>query len=156
MIEDFIISIINLKYLNSHLTISKCNALINICSSQVLQSDGGNYCASVNAATLAVIDAGIPMKDYVCACSASYIKDKALLDINYVEESSGRSAELIVATLPKWDQIVLLEMNGRLHEDHLSQVLDTAVKGCKDVYAILDAAVREHVTEAATALNLNT
>jgi exosome complex component RRP41 len=34
---------------------------------EVLQSDGGNYCASVNAATLALIDAGIPMKDFVCA-----------------------------------------------------------------------------------------
>lgn len=110
----------------------------------------------MNAATLAVIDAGIPMKDYVCACSASYIKDTALLDINYFEESSGCAAELIVATLPKWDQIVLLEMNGRLHEDHLSKVLDTAVKGCKDVYSILDAAVREHVTEAAASLNLDT
>ena len=123
---------------------------------KVLQSDGGNYCASVNAATLAVIDAGIPMKDYVCACSASFIKDTALLDINYLEESSGRSAELLVATLPKWDQIVLLEMNGRLHEDHLSKVLDTAVKGCKDVYAVLDASVREHVTEAAASLNIDT
>ena len=29
----------------------------------------------INAATLAVIDAGIPMKDYVCACTASYIED---------------------------------------------------------------------------------
>ena len=29
---------------------------------EVLQADGGNYCACVNAATLALIDAGIPLK----------------------------------------------------------------------------------------------
>nr|KAF6395764.1 exosome component 4 [Molossus molossus] len=35
---------------------------------QVLQADGGTYAACVNAATLAVLDAGIPMRDFVCAC----------------------------------------------------------------------------------------
>ncbi|ELT89049.1 hypothetical protein CAPTEDRAFT_195956 [Capitella teleta] len=83
------------------------------------------------------------------AIEESFIKDTALLDINYLEESSGRSAELAAAALPKWDQIVLLE-------NHLNQVLDTAVKGCKDVYAILDAAVREHVTETTASLSLDT
>lgn len=31
---------------------------------EVLQVDGSDYCASVNAATLALIDAGIPIKVY--------------------------------------------------------------------------------------------
>ena len=35
----------------------------------------GDLSVCINAATLAVIDAGIPMKDYVCACTASYIED---------------------------------------------------------------------------------
>ncbi|KAH3769435.1 exosome complex component RRP41-like [Dreissena polymorpha] len=114
---------------------------------EVLQSDGGNYCASVNAATLALIDAGIPMKDYVCACAASYVSDTPIVDINYLEESSG-GAELIVATLPKSEQIVFLEQNSRLHEDNLGPVLDLAVKGCKDIHAVLDQAVKDHVAEA--------
>ena len=28
---------------------------------------------------MALIDAGIPMKDFVCACSASYIEDTPIL-----------------------------------------------------------------------------
>lgn len=39
----------------------------------------GNRCASINAGTLALIDAGIPMKDFVCACSATYLEDTPLL-----------------------------------------------------------------------------
>lgn len=54
---------------------------------QVLQSDGGNYCASINAATLALVDAGIPMKDLVCACSASFVKETPVVDINHMEEN---------------------------------------------------------------------
>ena len=120
-----------------------------------MQADGGNYCASVNAATLAIIDAGIPLKDYVCACSAGFLDEKPVVDINYIEESSG-APELIVAILPKSEQIVLVEMNGRLHEDHLNNIMDVATQGCQDVYNILDRAVRDHVTEVASSLRLDT
>ncbi|XP_075437024.1 exosome complex component RRP41 [Ascaphus truei] len=113
---------------------------------QILQADGGNYCACVNAATLAVIDAGIPMRDYVCACSAGFIEDTPLADLSYVEEASG-GPQLALALLPKSEQIALLEMNARLHEDHLEKVMDAASKACKDVYAVLDQAVREHLQE---------
>ena len=107
----------------------------------------------MNAATLALIDAGIPLRDFVCACSASFVNDKPILDISYVEESSG-GAELIVATLPKSEQIVFLEMNSRLHEDNLSSVLDIAVKGCKDIHDVLNQAVRDHVGEVASVVEL--
>lgn len=39
----------------------------------------GNRCASINAGTLALIDAGIPMKDFVCASSATYLEDTPML-----------------------------------------------------------------------------
>ncbi len=113
---------------------------------QILQADGGNYCACVNAATLAIIDAGIPMRDYVCACSAGFISDTPLVDISYLEESLG-GPEMILAVLPKSEQIALFQSNSRLHVDNLSQVLDMAMKGCKDVYTVLDGVVRDHISE---------
>lgn len=100
----------------------------------------------MNAATLAVIDAGIPMRDYVCACSAGFIEDTPLADLNYVEEATG-GPQLALALLPKSEQIALLEMNARLHEDHLEAILQAASKACKDVYAILDQVVRQHLQE---------
>ncbi|XP_044150435.1 exosome complex component RRP41 [Bufo gargarizans] len=115
---------------------------------QILQADGGNYCTCVNAATLAVIDAGIPMRDYVCASSAGFIEDTPLADLSYVEESAG-GPQLALALLPKSEQIALLEMNSRLHEDHLERVIDAASKACKDVYAVLDQVVRDHLQEVA-------
>ncbi|XP_043860335.1 exosome complex component RRP41 isoform X2 [Dromiciops gliroides] len=88
---------------------------------QVLQADGGNYAACVNAATLAVLDAGIPMKDFVCACSAGFVDGTALADLSHVEEAAG-GPQLALALLPASGQLALLEMDARLHEDHLQQV----------------------------------
>ena len=35
----------------------------------------GNRAVCINAATMALINAGIPMRDFICACSASLIDD---------------------------------------------------------------------------------
>ena len=65
---------------------------------EVLQADGGNYCASVNAATLALIDAGIPLKEYVTACTASLGNGNIpLVDVSHLEESSGGHTLTIAA-----------------------------------------------------------
>lgn len=102
----------------------------------------------MNAATLAVIDAGIPLRDYVCASSAGFVEDSPLADLNYIEEAAG-GPQLALALLPKADQIALLEMNGRLHEDHLERLTEAASKACRDVHAVLDRVVREHLREGA-------
>lgn len=48
---------------------------------QVLQWDGGAMAAAINAGTLALIDAGVAMKDFVVACSVAYIQRTALLGV---------------------------------------------------------------------------
>lgn len=111
---------------------------------KVLQSDGSNYCACVNAATLAIIDAGIPIKDYVCASSVALIRDHPLIDINHMEETSG-AAHFTLALLPNYDQIVLMESSSRMHVDHLDKMMDSAVLACKDVYDILNKYVKSRV-----------
>lgn len=58
---------------------------------EILQTDGGSeICAAVNASTLALIDAGICLKEYICACTASLTNDGVpLLDVSHLEEISG-------------------------------------------------------------------
>ena len=48
---------------------------VGCCTSDDLVLLTGDLSVCINAATLAVIDAGIPMRDYVCACTPSYIED---------------------------------------------------------------------------------
>lgn len=52
---------------------------------QVLQADGGVRAAAINAAVLAIADAGIPLRDTMAACAAGFLDNTPLLDLNYLE-----------------------------------------------------------------------
>ena len=91
------------------------------------------------------------MRDYVSACTASMLEDEhPILDMSNIEENSGMVAVMSMAVLPKSGQIVYLEMNNRLHKDHLDKVHEVAYKGCKDIHTVLDGVVRKHVATAAS------
>eukprot|EP01117_Protostelium_nocturnum_P004035 TRINITY_DN15305_c0_g1_i1.p1 TRINITY_DN15305_c0_g1~~TRINITY_DN15305_c0_g1_i1.p1 ORF type:complete len:249 (-),score=99.92 TRINITY_DN15305_c0_g1_i1:54-800(-) len=116
---------------------------------QVLQADGGTRCASINAASLALIDAGIPMKDFVCACAAGCIEGTPILDLNYVEDSAG-GPDVPVALLPRTGTIAMLQMDSKVSIDLFEKVLDLAVEGCKAIHTVLSQAVLQHTTNLAT------
>ncbi|XP_075346468.1 exosome complex component RRP41 [Mycteria americana] len=118
---------------------------------QVLQADGGNYCACVNAATLAVMDAGIPMRDYVCASSAGLAEDTPLADLSSPEEAAG-GPRLVLALLPASGQIALLQLSARLHQERLEAALEAAGEACRALHAVLDRVVRERLREVAALL----
>uniref|UniRef100_A0A672KLJ8 Putative exosome complex component RRP41 n=1 Tax=Sinocyclocheilus grahami TaxID=75366 RepID=A0A672KLJ8_SINGR len=113
---------------------------------KILQADGGNYSACVNAATLALVDAGIPMRDYVCACTAGFVEDTPLADLCHAEESGGGTS-LALALLPRSGNIALLQMDARLHQDHLDALIEAAMTACKGLSKVLDGVVRQHLEE---------
>ncbi|GLT46616.1 hypothetical protein SLA2020_203600 [Shorea laevis] len=99
---------------------------------QVLQADGGTRSACINAATLALADAGIPMRDIVTSCSAGYLNSTALLDLNYTEDSAG-GPDVTVGILPKLDKVTLLQMDAKLPVDIFEDVMQLATEGCKAI-----------------------
>ncbi|KAF1574190.1 UNVERIFIED_CONTAM: Exosome complex component RRP41, partial [Eudyptes robustus] len=118
---------------------------------QILQADGGNYCACVNAATLAVMDAGIPMRDYVCASTAGLAEDTPLADLSSPEEAAG-GPRLVLALLPASGQIALLQLSARLHQERLEAALEAAGRACRALHAVLDRVVRERLREVTALL----
>mmetsp|Transcript_21359 Transcript_21359/g.46660 ORF Transcript_21359/g.46660 Transcript_21359/m.46660 type:complete len:296 (-) Transcript_21359:808-1695(-) len=116
----------------------------------ILADDGGRLCAAINAASAALIDAGIPVKDILCACSAGYagdITDTTLVDLNRQEESTqqGKNAVCLpCAMLPQRGTLVLSQCEARLPDfKTLERVLESAMAGCRAVFDVLQAAVRE-------------
>jgi exosome complex component RRP41 len=67
---------------------------------EVLEADGGTRCASINAAAVALVDAGIPMKDLVAACAVGKIEDKLVVDLGDYEDKKGQS-DMPIAYMPK-------------------------------------------------------
>lgn len=116
----------------------------------VLSQDGSVLAACLNAATLALIDAGIPMSDYIVACTAGSTSSYAsndenadpLLDLNQLEEQE--LPFLTVGTLGAGERISVLVMESRVQLSRLEPMLAVAVDGCKQVREILDRVVRAH------------
>ena len=64
--------------------------------------------ACINATTLALIDAGIAMEDFVCACTAGAVQSALLLDMNAQEDMAG--AELTAGYLPRSERVGHLQL----------------------------------------------
>ena len=91
---------------------------------EILQSDGGTRCAAITAASVALADAGIPMKDLVQAVAAGKVEDTIILDLNYVEDSAEPSADVPIAVAGRNRDILLLQMDGILNKKEFEQIFD--------------------------------
>ena len=121
----------------------------------VLAADGSLLAALLNAAGLACVDAGVPMTDYLCACTAGSTSAFAaaddagttggadpLLDLSLQEETELPG--LTAATLgSRGDKVVVLVCESRVRVERLEGMLAVAVDGCKQVRELLDTVVRE-------------
>jgi exosome complex component RRP41 len=108
---------------------------------EVLQADGGTRCASITAASLAIADAGIPMRDLVVACAAGKIDDKVVLDLMDTEDKVG-VADVPVAFMPNLNAVTLLQMDGILAPAEFEKAVNLAIEGCKKIYALHKEALK--------------
>ncbi|CAI0453184.1 unnamed protein product [Linum tenue] len=113
---------------------------------QVLQADGGTRSACINAATLALADAGIPMRDLVTSCSSGYLNSTPLLDLNYLEDSAG-GPDVTVGFLPKLDRVTLLQMDAKLPVDIVENVMQLAIEGCKAIATYIREVLLENTKQ---------
>lgn len=108
---------------------------------EILEADGGTRTACINAATVALVDAGIPMRDLVSSCAAGKMKDKIVLDLGDYEDKEGE-ADVPVAYMPKLEEITLLQMDGMLTVDEFEASVKLAIEGCKQVAEIQKDALK--------------
>ena len=108
----------------------------------ILQADGGSRCAALDAASVALADAGIPMRDMVCACAAGKVADTVVLDVNNEEDQAGQ-ADMPVGYMPNLDKITLIQLDGVLTPDEYKKCVETAIDGCKQVYEIQKKALTD-------------
>lgn len=99
---------------------------------EVLQAEGGTRCAGITAASVALADAGIPMRDMVVACAAGKAKGQVIMDLSEWEDKEGE-ADVPVAIMPRTGEITLLQMDGQLTKDEFEQALDLAKEGCMKI-----------------------
>jgi len=109
------------------------------------QTEAGSRCAGICAASMALADAGLAMKDLVAAVSVGKVDDKLVVDLDYKEESyeDGPVADIPLAMMTNHDEITLLQMDGLISKDDLKNVLEMGKKVLKDIYEVQKKALKD-------------
>ena len=109
---------------------------------EVLQADGGTRTAGITAASVALADAGIPMKDLVAAIAVGKVEGQIVLDLCDIEDKYGEG-DMPVAMMPTLGQITLLQADGIFTVDEVAEGLKLAIKGINELYNIQKSALKE-------------
>ena len=113
------------------------------------QANAGTRCAGICAATLALADAGIPMKDLVVAVSVGKVGEKIVIDLTKEEEDYLDGAtDIPVAIMPRNGKITLLQLDGGVSKEELKEALILAKKGCEKIYEFLQDTLKKSVEAA--------
>ncbi len=109
---------------------------------EVLQADGGTRTAGVTAASLALADAGIPMKALVGGVAVGKVGGVLVLDVDEVEDGAGE-ADMPVAAAPDIGLVTLFQLNGVLSRDEIARGLEMALKAIEYIVEKEKEALRE-------------
>jgi len=107
----------------------------------VLQAEGGTRTASITAASVALANAGIPMKDMVGAVSAGKADDQLLLDLGKAEDNLGQS-DVPMAFSHRTKDILLIQMDGLLTKEEISRMVDMSMEGEEKLHELQADALR--------------
>ncbi|GBE88447.1 ribosomal protein S5 domain 2-type protein [Sparassis latifolia] len=106
---------------------------------QVLQQDGGLLQACINATTLALTTAGIPLYDFVCAVTGGVHSASTMLDLNMLEEND--LPHVTVAVIPRTKKVTLLTLETRLHVDRFADIFRLACEAGQTIHKEMKHAV---------------
>ncbi len=125
------------------------NAVVDIYT-DLPETDAGSRCVAINAAAMALADAGIPMKDMVSALAVGRIDDKLVVDLCYEEEAyeDGPVADIPIAIVHNTQEIALLQMDGEISKEELIRAIEMGRKAMEQVYEIQKKALKEKYQDA--------
>ncbi|MBP1908786.1 exosome complex exonuclease Rrp41 [Methanolobus bombayensis] len=112
---------------------------------EVLQADAGTRTAAINAASVALADAGIPMKGLVSACAVGKVDGKLVLDLNKPEDNYG-DADIPMA-MTSDGEITLIQMDGDVTQEEFKQAIEMCKEGCRQIMEIQKETLRNKFTK---------
>jgi exosome complex component RRP41 len=108
---------------------------------QVIQADGGTRCAAINAASLALADAGIPMKSLVPSVAVGKAEGNLIVDLGDEEDKYGQG-DVPLAILPGTNELTLLQQDGSFTREELMEAMQMGVNACKYLHELQKDALK--------------
>ena len=113
---------------------------------EVIQADAGTRLVSLMSASLALADAGVPMRDLIAGVAVGKVDGILVLDLNEPEDMWGE-ADMPVALMPSLKQVALLQLNGNLTPQEFRQGLEMAQRGIETIYNLQKEAIKKKYAE---------
>ncbi len=112
----------------------------------ILQANAATRCAGINAAAMALAQAGVPMKEMVSSVSVGKIDKSIVVDLIKEEEDyeDGEGAtDIPTAFTSNSNKLTLLQLDGKVSTAELKEAIELAQKTCKKIYEIQKKALKE-------------
>ena len=116
----------------------------------IIQADAGTRTAGINAASMALAHAGIPMKNLVCSVAVGKQDKELVVDLTKEEEDfdEGEGAtDFAVAKIANTDEYTLLQLDGKIQPEVVKEILKLADKACEEVYEYQKKILKESVSK---------
>tara|TARA_Y100000310_G_scaffold313685_1_gene362327 strand:+ start:336 stop:1037 length:702 start_codon:yes stop_codon:yes gene_type:complete len=114
----------------------------------ILQADAGTRTAGINAASMALAQAGLPMRDLVCSVAVGKNDKTILADLDKDEEDyeEGEGAtDLAIAKVANSDEFTLMQMDGKIQPEAFDEAVKMGTKVCEDIYEAQKKALKEAI-----------
>lgn len=116
----------------------------------IIQADAGTRTAGINAASLALAHAGIPMKNLICSVAIGKLDKDIVVDVDKNEEDyeGGEGpTDFPIAKIANTNQFTLLQLDGKIPPSKVKEVMEFADKACAEIYEVQKKALKEAVEQ---------
>lgn len=107
---------------------------------EILAAEAGTRCAGITAASVALADAGIPMKDLLVGVASGKIDGIVVLDIDKAEDNYGQ-ADLPMGIMPNTGEIAFLQMDGDLSPEEYDLATEYNFKAAHEIHELMKQAL---------------
>lgn len=110
----------------------------------IIQADAGTRCAGINAASMALAHAGIPMSDIVTSVSAGKLDKTVVIDLDKAEEDfeEGEGPTDIPVSLTSDGKITHIQLDGKINSAQLKEAVEMAKRASKEIYEVQKEALK--------------
>jgi exosome complex component RRP41 len=112
------------------------------------QADASTRCAGINAASMALAHAGIPMKDLVASVSIGKMDKQLVVDVDKEEEDyeEGEGAtDVAMSFLASSGKITHVQLDGNINPKELKEASEIGKKAALEIYKIQEKALKDAV-----------
>ncbi|MCH8907064.1 MAG: exosome complex exonuclease Rrp41 [Candidatus Heimdallarchaeota archaeon] len=108
---------------------------------QIFESDGGTRTAAAIAASAALADAGVPMRDLVGGIASGIIDDEVVLDLTGYEDMKG-TGDMPILYSPSIDEVGLFQLDGLFTLEQFKQAYSYSLKAIEGIVDIIKNALK--------------